>query len=212
VTRPPSGGAPRRGGAPTLAQNDEVVCVGASWGGLDALRVLLAGLPADFPTPICIVQHRGDDDGVAMMVELLDRVTALTVCEPEDKQTMLPGMVYVAPAGYHLLINDGQVALSVEDRVRWSRPSIDVLFESAAAARGCHVTAVVLTGANDDGARGARAIRDAGGIVLVQDPDTAERAEMPRAAIETGAAHAVLTLEELAEELVRRATQGSTNA
>ena len=186
----------------------DVVCVGASWGGLDALRVYLSGLPADFPAPICVVQHRGDDDGVTMMVELLRRSTALTVCEAEDKQPMRDGVVYVAPAGYHLLINDGHLALSVEDRVRWSRPSVDVLFESAAAARGCHVTAVVLTGANDDGARGARAVHDAGGTVLVQDPETAERAEMPRAAIETGAADAVMPLQELAAELLRRGTQG----
>ncbi|MCW2950409.1 MAG: cheB 1 [Thermoleophilia bacterium] len=196
----------------THTEDADIVCIGASWGGLEALRVVLSGLPAEFPAPICVVQHRGDDDGVAMMVDFLHRKTQLEVCEPEDKQPLEAGTVYVAPAGYHLMVNDVHAALSVEDRVRWSRPSIDVLFESAAAARGCHVTAVVLTGANDDGARGAQAVHDAGGTVLVQEPDTAERSEMPRAAIATGAADEVLPLADLAAELVRRGANGCRHA
>lgn len=186
----------------------DIVCIGASWGGLDALRVLLAGLTAEFPAPICVVQHRGDDDGVTMLVDFLERVTTLAVCEAEDKQPLTAGRVFVAPAGYHMLINGGSIALSVEDRVRWSRPSVDVLFESAASDLGCHVTAVVLTGANDDGARGVRAVRAAGGTVIVQDPDSAERAEMPRAAIATGAPDAILPITAIAAELVRRGARG----
>jgi len=154
------------------------------------------------------VQHRGDQDGVTQMVQVLGRSTTLTVCEPEDKQLLEPGTVYIAPAGYHLLVNDDHVALSVEDRVRWSRPSVDVLFESAAAARGCHVTAVVLTGANDDGARGALAVHDAGGTVLVQDPATSERSEMPAATIQCVEVDAVLPLSEIAAELMRRRAKG----
>jgi two-component system chemotaxis response regulator CheB len=189
-------------------QEDEsgvVVCIGASWGGVDALRTVLAGLPADFPAPICVVQHRGDiDEGLERLVESLAKVTKLRVCEPEDKHPIHAGTVYVAPAGYHLMVNDGHVALSVEDRVRWSRPSIDVLFESAVAARGSHVVAVVLTGANDDGARGALAVHDAGGTVIVQDPETAERREMPSAAVELASPDAVVPLDAVAAELVRR--------
>jgi two-component system chemotaxis response regulator CheB len=189
-------------------EDRDVVCIGASWGGLDALRIVLGGLPRDFPAPVCVVQHRGDDDGVTLLVEALDRATAMDVVEPEDKQPLVPGTVYVAPAGYHLLVNEGHVALSVEDRVRYSRPSIDVLFESAVAARGCHVTAVVLTGANDDGTRGARAVHAAGGTVLVQDPDQAVRPEMPRAVVAAGVADAVLPLAEIPNELLRRAANG----
>lgn len=186
-----------------LSENREVVCIGASWGGLDALRVLLGRVPADVAAPICVVQHRGEDDGVGMLVECLAKACALHVCEAEDKQPLTPGTVYVAPAGYHMLVNEAHVALSVEDRVRCSRPSVDVLFESAASAHGPHVTAVVLTGANDDGARGARAVRDAGGVVLVQDPDTAERREMPQAALDAVPDAPTMTLGELADELVR---------
>ncbi|MCW2922995.1 MAG: CheB methylesterase [Thermoleophilia bacterium] len=189
-------------------EDDEVVCIGASWGGLDALRAVLGGLPADFAAPVCIVQHRGESDVPARMVEALDKVCALTVIEPEDKQPLVAGTVYLAPPGYHLLVNADHVALSVEDRVRWSRPSVDVLFESAASARGCHVTAVVLTGANDDGARGARAVHAAGGTVLVQDPETAERREMPSATIDMVEVDAVLPLDQIAAELVRRGAQG----
>lgn len=180
-----------------------IVCVGASWGGVDALRVLLAGLPGDLPVPVCIVQHRGEDEGLVQLARSLGRVTPLTVCEPEDKQPLQPATAYLAPPGYHLLVEADHVSLSTEDRVRWSRPSIDVLFESAADARGSEVVAVVLTGANDDGARGAVAVHGAGGVVIVQDPDTAERHEMPRAALETGVADAVLPLEAIAGEVVR---------
>ncbi|MCW2961425.1 MAG: cheB 1 [Thermoleophilia bacterium] len=194
----------------TRDENREIVCIGASWGGLDALRVLLAGIPASFPMPICIVQHRGDENDVELLIEFLSKVTELSVEEPEDKQPLRPGSVYVAPAGYHLMVNSGYTALSVEDRVRYSRPSIDVLFESAASSHGRHVTAIVLTGANDDGARGAQAVHRAGGTVLVQDPDTSERSEMPRATIATGVADMVLPLEQLADELVRRSAEART--
>ncbi|MBC7460098.1 MAG: chemotaxis protein CheB [Thermoleophilia bacterium] len=185
-----------------------LVCIGASWGGLDALRVVLAGLSAEFPAPICVVQHRGEEDGVTMLVDFLASVTTLAVCEAADKQPLMAGTVYVAPAGYHVLVNGGRIALSVEDRVRWSRPSVDVLFESAAADQGSGVTAVVLTGANDDGARGVRAVRAAGGTVIVQDPDSAERSEMPRAAIATGAPDAILPITAIAAELVRLGARG----
>jgi two-component system chemotaxis response regulator CheB len=181
-----------------------VVCIGASWGGVDALRQVLAGLPDDFPVPICVVQHRGEGPGgLTLLVESLETVTRLRVCEPDDKEPLEAGHVYVAPPGYHLMVNDGHVALSVEERVRWSRPSVDVLFESAAAARGEQVVAVVLTGANDDGARGAKAVHDAGGTVIVQDPRTAERSEMPAAAVAIGDPDAVLQLDAIAAELVR---------
>lgn len=190
--------------AAAQAHEGSIVCMGASWGGLDAIRTVLGGLPADFPAPVCVVQHRSDPDEVGELPHLLARGTVLTVCEPEDKQPLEAGTVYVAPAGYHLLVNDGHLALSLEERVRWARPSIDVLFESAAAARGAQVVAVLLTGANDDGARGARAVREAGGAVIAQDPATAQRPEMPQAAIDGGWVDAVVPLAQVAGELKRR--------
>ncbi len=189
-------------------EDAEVVCIGTSWGGLDALRTVLGGLPGDFGAPVCVVQHRSESESITQMVELLRTSTRLRVCEPEDKQPLEAGVVYVAPAGYHLMVDADHVSLSVEDRVRWARPSVDVLFESAAAARGCHVTAVVLTGANDDGARGALAVHGAGGTVIVQEPGTAERAEMPEATLGMVEADAVLPLQDIAAELVRRGARG----
>lgn len=192
------------GGHAPFEDEGPIVCVGASWGGLDAIRTLLAGLPRDLAAPVCIVQHRTEVDEVRELVHLLDRASALPVCEGEDKEPLRPGHAYLAPAGYHMLVNDGHLTLSVEDRVRWARPSIDVLFETAAAARGRQVTAVLLTGANDDGTCGARTVRSEGGTVIVQDPATALRPEMPAAAIRAGAADVVLPLEQIPGEVTRR--------
>lgn len=187
-----------------------IVCIGASWGGVLALGVVLSGLPADLAAPVCIVQHRSEDDDLHQLVPYLSRATQLTVCEPDDREPLRAGTVYLAPAGYHLLVEDGHVALSVEDRVRWSRPSIDVLFQSAAESNGPGTTAVVLTGANDDGARGARAVHEVGGVVLVQDPSGAERTEMPNATIATGIAAAILPLEDIADAVARRVGEDGT--
>lgn len=189
---------------PGAAPPPPLVCVGASWGGVVAVRRLLRPLPRDLRAPVCVVQHRGEDSGGIDVAASLARAISLPVQEPEDKQPLEPGAVYLAPPGYHMLVEDGHVSLSLEGRVRWARPSIDVLFESAAAARGSSVVAVVLTGANDDGAAGARAVHEAGGIVLVQDPETAERREMPEATIATGTATEVLPLEQLAGAVMTR--------
>jgi two-component system chemotaxis response regulator CheB len=126
----------------------------------------------------------------------------LPVVDAEDKEPVKEGRVYLAPPDYHLLVDDGVLTLSLEAPVAYSRPSVDVLFESAADSYGPGLTAVVLTGSNSDGSRGVVAVRDAGGTVLAQDPDEAERGEMPRAAIATGAVHQVLPLEGLAAKLV----------
>ncbi len=180
-----------------------VVCIGASWGGVEALKQVLGDLPGDLAAAICIVLHRAEDEDRERLSQVLSRHSDVTVCEPDDKQPLNEGTAYVAPAGYHLLVDEGHVSLSADDRVRWARPSIDVLFESAALARGDESLAVVLTGANDDGARGARAVHDAGGTVLVQDPDEAERREMPDATIAMTEVDAVLPLGDLAQAIVR---------
>jgi len=159
----------------------DLVAVGCSWGGLAASGALLEALPADFDVPIVIVQHRSEIRSV--LSELLGRHTARTVVEPDDKEQLRRCHVYVAPPGYHLLLDRAGFSLATEAPVRYSRPSVDVLFESAAAAFGPRMAAVVLTGANDDGANGLRLVAAAGGLALVQDPGTAERSAMPAAAL-----------------------------
>lgn len=161
--------------------NGPLVVVGTSLGGLAALRELLRGLPAGLDAPVAIVQHRSAASD-ATLVDLLQSETALTVVEPCDKEPLLPGRVYVAPPDYHLLVDGDHLSLSTEGPVHHARPAIDVLFESAAATRGDEVVAVVLTGANDDGAEGAAVVRSRGGTVIVQDPAEAEAPEMPTAA------------------------------
>jgi two-component system chemotaxis response regulator CheB len=180
-----------------------VVCIGASWGGVEALKQVLGDLPGDLAAAICIVLHRAEDEDRDRLAQVLSRNSDVKVCEPDDKQPLHAGTAYIAPAGYHLLVDEGHVSLSADDRVRWARPSIDVLFESVAMSRGDESLAVVLTGANDDGARGARAVHDAGGTVLVQDPDEAERREMPDATIAMTKVDAVLPLGDLAQAIVR---------
>lgn len=171
-------------------------------GGLHALETLLGGLPRDFPLSLAIVQHReaGSDDRLG---NLLQCHTALPVGEAEDKESIVPGRVYLAPADYHLLIENGSFALSTEPPVWHSRPSIDVLFESAADARGAQVIGVILSGANEDGARGLAAIKRCGGITVVQDPASAESIAMPNAAIAAVEPDEILPLEEIAPFLVR---------
>ncbi len=160
----------------------ELVVIGTSWGGLHALRRVLGGLPAKFDVPVVVVQHRHRDSD-HLLVSLLQDHTSLEVHEIEDKTELEPGGVYVAPAEYHVLVEVGHLALSTEEPVRYSRPSIDVTFESAADAYGARTIGVIMTGANDDGARGLKRIAARGGAAIVQDPATAESAVMPAAAL-----------------------------
>jgi two-component system chemotaxis response regulator CheB len=178
-----------------------VVVVGTSLGGLQALREMLSLLPADLPAPLLIVQHRVKTNEAGLR-ELLQGVTALKVVEPEDKDELRPGHVYLAPADYHLLVEPGAVALSTDPPVNHARPSIDMLFESAADAYGDQVVAVVLTGASDDGARGALRIRQRGGTVIVQDPATATSPIMPAAAWRRASVARAHSLPEIAGAVV----------
>jgi len=178
-----------------------LVVVGTSWGGLDALSQLLAGLPADFPVPVAVVQHRGREAG-GLLRELLQAVTRLAVLDVEDKEPMMSSHVYLAPPDYHLLVERGHFSLSVDPPVRYSRPSVDVLFNSAADVYDRSVVGVVLTGANDDGARGLRCIADHGGVAIVQDPATAASPVMPRAAQQLVPEAEVLPLEHIPDRLL----------
>jgi two-component system, chemotaxis family, protein-glutamate methylesterase/glutaminase len=178
----------------------EIVALGASLGGLDALSRLFALLPAGFACPIVLVQHRRPDTE-ARLAQLLATRCQLPVSEPDDKEPLEAGHIYVAPANYHLLVEVGSLALSTDPPVLYARPSIDVLFESVADAYGETAVGVVLTCSNEDGAAGARAIKNAGGRVLVQDPKTAEASAGPLATIAATKVDGVLDLPEIAARL-----------
>jgi len=161
----------------------EAVVIGVSAGGLKALSVIAPMLPKDLLFPVIVVQHvkEGSDP---YMAEHLGRNSVIRVKEADEKESVKAGTMYFAPAGYHLLVEtDRTFSLSDEPPVQFSRPSIDVLFESAADVYGAALAGVVLTGANSDGAAGLAAIKDAGGTVAVQDPETAESSAMPNAAL-----------------------------
>jgi len=185
-----------------------VVAIGTSWGGLAALTKLLGDLPADFRIPVVVVQHRGKDTE-RLLVQLLQDATALEVCEIEDKDPLTPGRVHVAPANYHVLIENGYASLTIEEPVRFSRPSIDVMFASVADTYQSAAIGVVLTGANEDGARGLAHIVKRGGHALVQDPKTAEIPIMPQAAIRTAPTAEVLPLHALAPRLIELSLEGA---
>lgn len=178
-----------------------VVGIGTSWGGLAAMTKLLGGLPGDFSLPVVVVQHRGKDSD-RLLSELLQDATDMKVCEVEDKDPLEPGTVHIAPANYHVLIDAGYLSLTVEEPVRFSRPSIDVMFSSAADMYGPRAVGVVLTGANEDGARGLSHVVKRGGRALVQDPKTAEIPIMPVAAIKAVPSAEILPLDALAPRLI----------
>lgn len=195
----------RRLPAPVLVAAPELIVIGCSLGGMNALQVILSHLTEHFCIPIVVAQHRHKKSNEGLPA-YFRRQTDLKVVDAEDKQWIEPGHVYLAPADYHLLIDRngsrGELSLSVDDLVRHSRPSIDVLFESAADAYTNRLIGIVLTGANEDGARGAVRIKARGGIVIAQDPDTAEAPAMPRGTIEAVQVDRILPLEQIAPFLV----------
>lgn len=169
----------------------------ASSGGISALRRILGALGADLPVPVLVVQHSASDDGGALC-EVLAAGCALPVVEGEPRQPVIAGCVYLAPPGYHLLVESGpRLALSVDDKVCHVRPSADVLFASAADVWHSALIGVVLTGANHDGAAGLLAIRSRKGLCVVQDPADAEMSTMPRAALEMAGADHLLPLDQI---------------
>ncbi|HET6333035.1 MAG TPA: chemotaxis protein CheB [Polyangiales bacterium] len=179
----------------------DAVVVGGSAGAVDVLGTLLPELPEDYALPVIVVVHL-PARRASLLPPLFAQRCRLPVREPEDKQPVEPG-IWFAPPDYHLLVEaDHTFALSIDQPVRFSRPSIDVLFESAARAYSARLLGVVLTGANDDGAAGARAIRKLGGALAVQSPETALASEMPRAAIEQSSPQWVGTVQELAGVMI----------
>ena len=179
----------------------EIVALAASAGGLRALSEVLAGLPANFPAALVVVQHL-DPRHRSLMAEILGRRTALKVRQAVDDEPLQPGSVFIAPPDRHLLVNpDGQLSLTRTELVHFSRPSADLLFESVAASYRERAIGVILSGSGSDGAMGAKAIKKMGGTLIVQDPATAEFSGMPGAARQTGLADFVLPLEEISGAL-----------
>ncbi len=185
----------------------QAIVIGASAGGVHALLQVLPALPADFPAPILVVIHVPPRRENAI-VSLLSEKCRLIVKEAEDKEPIVPGTIYLGPPDYHLLVeDDGRIALSSDDAVNHSRPAIDVLFETAADAFGPQLAGIVLTGANHDGAKGLRAISDAGGTAIVQAPATAEVSYMPQAALAASPAARSITLNDMPAALMEMVEQ-----
>ena len=183
-----------KGGAASVGY--DLVVVGTSWGGLAALRTFVGGLPRTFQMGIALVQHRHKDSDHLLRTLVQER-TQLKVHEIEDKMPLESGTVYIAPPDYHTLVEPGHFALSTEGPVRFSRPSIDVTFLTAADSYGHRTVGVVLTGANADGSEGLRRISDRGGLAIIQDPSTAESRVMPAAAAKLVPRARIMTLEEM---------------
>ncbi|CAG36520.1 chemotaxis protein CheB [Desulfotalea psychrophila] len=174
------------------------IVIGASAGGIHALKQILSQLEADFQTPILIVQHIGNEPE-SYLVPLFKECCSLTVVEAHDKEPIAPGTIYFAPPNYHLLLEEERtIALSADERVNFSRPSIDRLFQTAAAAYCDELIGIILTGANSDGAAGLNDIYKNGGLTIVQSPETAAIDIMPRAALAKTNADHILILEEIA--------------
>ena len=178
------------------------VVIGASAGGLFALSRILKELPVDFPLPLIIVQHRSKDERT-LLEELLQSKCKIKVKQADEKEKIERGIVYIAPAGYHLLIEkDHSFSLSCDALVNYSRPSIDILFETAAEVYEDKLIGVILTGANSDGAAGMQAIRKRGGITIAQNPASASFPFMPVAAIDTGSVQHIFGLQEIDDFLL----------
>jgi chemotaxis response regulator CheB len=198
--------------APLLAGKPfSLLVMGASAGGLAVFRQILSALPDDFPIPVLIVLHCAplEQGGPATV---LQRYCKLLISEPEDKEPLISWRVYVAPSGYHMLVEPGVIALSSDQPVHYSRPSIDALFKSAARAYGNRVLGILMTGANEDGARGLLEIKKMGGCTIAQDPVTAESPFMPAAALRMDAAEYVCSIDDVASSLQRYAADSHAGA
>lgn len=178
-----------------------LLVIGGSLGGLDAAKLVLRELQPTFDDPILVVLHRARTSQGKALKRAVEEVTGLPVCEAEDKMPLEGGRIHIAPADYHLFIEGRTITLSFDEPVRFSRPSIDVAFESAALCYGSRTTAVVLSGSNADGAIGAGAIMKEGGRVFVQDPATAKAVEMPEAAIAAVPSAQIMTAEEIGKAI-----------
>ena len=173
------------------------IVIGSSTGGMEALRIILEVLPKDFPVPILVAQHVSPHSD-NYLAKYLDNACEVIVKEAEEKEKAISGHIYLAPPNYHMLVEkDGFISLSVEARVSYARPSIDVLFESAAEAYNRGLIGIILTGANSDGSKGLKRIKECQGLTIVQNPSTAQAQAMPRAAISATDVDYIIPLREI---------------
>lgn len=179
------------------------VVIGVSTGGVSALKIVLGALGEKFPVPVLVTTHIApdSDDGLAI---LLNTYCNIHVKEADEREELIPGIVYMAPANYHLLVErDYHLSLSIDAPVSYARPSVDVLFESAAGAYGPALIGVILTGAGSDGSNGLKKIKHCGGLAIVQDPADAEMDSMPKSALQVCDVDHVLPLKEIPQLLLR---------
>ncbi len=184
-------------------ENYEAIVIGASRGGMEALHAVLRHLPEDFSLSMVVVQHLHAGSG-DFLADYLNGACKLKVKQADEKEGIVPGVIYVAPADYHLLVEeDRSFSLTIDAPVNYSRPSIDVLFEAAADVYGASLAGVILTGANADGSNGLKRIKELGGLAIAQDPETAEADVMPRAAIAATEVDHVLPVEQIGPFLAK---------
>ena len=180
----------------------EAIVIGVSSGGMNAMKVIFSLLPKNFITPIIILQHMGARPD-SQLIKLLNSISNLSIKEADEKEKIEKGNVYIAPPNYHLMIDrDKTFSLSIDDRVNYARPSIDVLFESAADAYKDKLIGVILTGSSSDGTLGLKKIKEYGGLTIAQDPKTAESAYMPASAIAVVQMDYILSLEDIIKLLI----------
>jgi two-component system chemotaxis response regulator CheB len=181
----------------------EAIVIGVSSGGMSALKIIFSTLPAHFSIPIIIVQHLGAHSD-SHWIKFLNEKSALKIKEADEKEKIETGHIYIAPPNYHLLIEKNKTfSLTIDERVNYARPSIDVLFESAAEAYKIKLIGIVLTGANNDGTRGIKRIKECGGLIIIQDPKTAESTCMPESAIAAIEPDYIDSLEDIVKLLIK---------
>jgi len=189
----------------------KAIVIGTSYGGLEALKLILPKFDKDFPLPVIVVLHIGDHNN-DIFINYLNEECKLVVKEAESNESILPGYIYFAPPNYHLLVEDDfTFSLSTSEKLNFSRPSIDILFESAAWAYTKSLIGVILTGANSDGANGLKIIKDLGGTTVVQNPCSALSPAMPRAALKIARPEIRLKLEDIADKLIELADKNKAS-
>ena len=182
--------------------NYKAVVMGASAGGMETIGAILTKLPLDFTVPILIVQHLSPSSQ-GYMARYLNKICKIKVKEADEKEKIKPGLVYISPANYHLLVEeDESLSLTVGPKVNYSRPSIDILFETASDVYQDKLIGVILTGANRDGSMGLKALKDKGGLAIVENPETALVNAMPKAAIEATHVDFILESKDIANKII----------
>jgi len=179
----------------------EAIVIGVSSGGMEAMKFLFSALPREFSIPIIVVQHMSPHSD-SQWISVVKKNFPLEFKEADEKEKILPGHIYIAPPNYHLLVEaDRSFSLSVEPKVNYARPAIDVLFQTASMVYKEKLIGIVLTGSNHDGAEGLKQIKVCGGLCIVQDPATAASSYMPQAALEAAQPQYVLSLKKVIDLL-----------